>query len=53
MNVITSDAPMGETNKRCPDISKLISLGFNPKFNLNDGLSKTVPWYFKNFELKP
>jgi nucleoside-diphosphate-sugar epimerase len=33
-----SEAPRGETNRRIPDISKLKSLGYNPKINLDEGL---------------
>ena len=52
INVQPSEAPEGETNKRCPDISKLKKLGFFPKFNLDTGLKETVEWYFKNSHLK-
>ena len=36
-----SEAPQGETNRRCPDISKLKGLGYFPQINLAMGL-KTV-----------
>ena len=36
-----SEAPKGETNRRCPDISKLKKLGYSPKINLDIGL-KTI-----------
>jgi nucleoside-diphosphate-sugar epimerase len=35
----------GGTLRRCPDISKLQSLGFVPRFSLQEGLQKTVAWY--------
>ena len=38
----------GSTDRRCPDINKIKQLGYNPKFNLNDGLSKTINWYLNN-----
>ena len=38
----------GNTNRRCPDITKIKQLGYNPKINLNDGLSKTINWYLNN-----
>ena len=52
INLILSEAPKGETNRRCPDISKLKSLSFNPKVDLDNGLKKTIPWYFENANLK-
>ncbi len=36
-----SKAPKGETNRRCPDISKLKALGYSPQIDLITGL-KTV-----------
>ena len=38
----------GSTLRRCPDISKLIKLGFKNSFTLNDGLLETINWY-KNY----
>ncbi len=35
----------GGTLRRCPDISKLVALGFKPKFTLEQGLLPTVEWY--------
>lgn len=35
----------GGTSRRCPDITKLKSLGYNPKFALDEGLKHTVAWY--------
>jgi dTDP-glucose 4,6-dehydratase/UDP-glucose 4-epimerase len=34
-----SDGNIGETQRRCPDISKIRSLGFNPKISLINGVS--------------
>ena len=41
----------GSALKRCPDISKLSSLGYQSHTSLEEGLSKTVHWY-KTFFLK-
>jgi len=38
----------GSTARRCPDISKLKSLGFSPKTSLSFGIEKTLPWYLNN-----
>ncbi len=37
----------GSTFKRCPNISKIIKLGFSRKFDLKNGLKKTINWYQK------
>lgn len=35
--------------RRCPDITKIrTKLGFNPKVNLKEGLSRTIEWHKKN-----
>ena len=35
----------GGTPRRCPDITKLRALGFEPQISLRDGLARTVGWY--------
>ncbi|NEM05901.1 NAD-dependent epimerase/dehydratase family protein [Geodermatophilus normandii] len=35
----------GGTSRRCPDISKLRGLGFEPKVELEEGLERTARWY--------
>lgn len=35
----------GSTDRRCPDTTKLDSLGYNAKFSLEDGLKEAVDWY--------
>ena len=36
----------GSPSRRCPDISKIISMtGYSPKVNINDGIKKTYDWY--------
>jgi UDP-glucose 4-epimerase len=35
----------GGTSRRCPDISKMKSLGFSPQINLEIGLERTWLWY--------
>ena len=35
----------GGTPRRCPDISKLKALGYEPRVSLEEGLKKTLPWY--------
>src|SRR4030042_2122687 len=38
----------GGTIRRCPDISKLKKLGYNPQITLEAGIRKTAMWYIKN-----
>ena len=40
-------APKGSVARRCPDITKLRSLGYAPKVNLDEGIKRTVAWYRK------
>ncbi len=41
------DAP-GGTQRRCPDITKIAALGYEPRVPLADGLKPTVAWYREN-----
>ena len=45
-----NNGPVGGTNRRCPDMTKLKNLGHVPKHTLYDGLKQTVEWY-KNYYL--
>ncbi len=38
----------GSPKKRCPDVSKLKSLGYRPGVSLDQGLKKTIEWYGKS-----
>jgi len=38
----------GSTTRRCPNISKLSSLGYKPKVKLKEGIKITADWYLKN-----
>lgn len=35
----------GGTPRRCPDLTKLRKLGYEPRVSLRQGLAETVPWY--------
>ena len=43
-----SDAAQGGTPRRCPDISKMRAIGYNPVVDLDEGLRRTVEWYIAN-----
>ncbi len=51
--IITGKEAKGGTNTRCPDISKLKLLGFQPKVTLLQGIKSTVDWYVKHANEKP
>ena len=45
ITIITGPAPVGQTSRRCPDISKMRQLGYEPSVSLTDGLARTLEWY--------
>ncbi len=44
---------LGAPDRRCPDISKVKALGYEPKVPLRDGLFITAKWYDENSHLAP
>ncbi len=47
-----SEEPAGATPRRCPDITKLSGLGYNPSISLAQGLPDVVRWYADHAHLK-
>jgi len=45
IDIQKSEAPMGETMKRLPDISKISSLGYSPKIDITTGLIRYKSWF--------
>jgi dTDP-glucose 4,6-dehydratase/UDP-glucose 4-epimerase len=45
--------PAGGTLRRCPDISKLAQLGYEPKIALEDGITSIADWYVANQLARP
>jgi len=43
----------GSTLRRCPDISKMKKLGYNPKLKFDEALPPSVAWYTKHAEERP
>jgi nucleoside-diphosphate-sugar epimerase len=43
----------GSTERRCPDVRKLESLGFKPVKSLEDGVAETAQWYAENAGKRP
>lgn len=47
------EAAAGGTPRRCPDISKMRALGYEPQVDLTEGLTRTAQWYEQNREKTP
>ena len=47
------EAAAGGTPRRCPDISKMRALGYEPRVDLTEGLTRTAKWYEQNREKTP
>ncbi len=45
INFSSSVAPLGETNRRVPDIAKLEELGFRQTVSIKDGVKEYCDWY--------
>lgn len=41
------EAPAGSVIRRCPDVSKIKSIGYKKQFDLEKGLKDTIKWYNK------
>lgn len=48
LDIIPSESAVGATPRRCPDISKMRMLGYNPSISLELGLIETINWYRNN-----
>ncbi len=44
-SIVPSEAPRGETSRRCPDIAKISKLGYKPGVSIEQGLEMTRGWY--------
>lgn len=40
----------GSPDRRCPDTTRIRSLGFTPSVSLAEGVRRTVDWYWKYFQ---
>ena len=47
LEIRTSQQPKGETNRRCPDDSKIRNLGYKREYKLKDGLKSVIKWYLE------
>jgi nucleoside-diphosphate-sugar epimerase len=53
VRVIPGDLREGSTVRRCPDISRLRALGYEPQVPLSVGLPPTVRWYDDHADERP
>ena len=52
IDIVPGEEPAGATPRRCPDISKLRELGYEPCVSLGEGVEKTVGWYREHADLR-
>lgn len=45
VEVVPGTLQPGSTGRRCPNIDKLLAIGYMPRVSLAEGLSHTVAWY--------
>jgi UDP-glucose 4-epimerase len=48
LTIAPSAGAEGGTPRRCPDISKMRALGYDPKVGMLEGLRRTAEWYMIN-----
>ncbi len=53
IELVAGPPAAGGTPRRCPDISKLVRLGYKPRVSLDQGLQPTLDWYWRNINLAP
>lgn len=53
IQIVPSEPAAGGANRRCPDITKIARLGYQPRFLLRDGLPRVARWYADNAHRAP
>lgn len=53
LDIEPGGAAEGATSRRCPDISKMRAIGFEPKVGLSEGVKKTADWYMERRDSAP
>ena len=48
VEICPTQAAVGGTQRRCPDIAKMRGLGYRPAVNLDEGLRWTAAWYLEH-----
>jgi nucleoside-diphosphate-sugar epimerase len=52
ITIINSEKPLGGTPRRCPDNNKIRALGFEQRVTLEDGLQKTINYYWDQYKIR-
>lgn len=52
IEIVPGPLQVGGTRRRCPDITKLSTLGYTPRIELADGLARSARWYAEHFLAK-
>ena len=53
IEIVPGESAQGGTPRRCPDIGKILALGYRPRYSLKDGLAITAKWYVENADQAP
>ena len=53
IRIVPGKLQIGGTLRRCPDIKKILKLGYMPKITLSEGIKLTSEWYDENYHLAP
>jgi nucleoside-diphosphate-sugar epimerase len=53
IKIVPGAPAAGGTDRRCPDISKLMALGYRPKYTFEQALPEVIRWYKENLDLAP
>lgn len=48
IELIPGERPLGATNRRCPDNSRIRSLGYNQQISIDHGIKLSFDWYKNN-----
>ncbi len=53
IEIVSGPEAHGGTHRRCPDVSKLMRLGYRPQISFETGLPSLARWYADNLSLRP
>lgn len=53
IDILPGELASGGTSRRCPNISKLMKMGYSPRYSLVDGITITADWYVANVNKLP
>ena len=43
--ITSENGPPGSVKRRCPDVSRLTALGFEPNIDIDEGIKRSYEWY--------